>query len=96
MKGFSILAHYKAEFCKPETKSKLFLTKLNHFQKSQGQVNKNKTNVSLPATSFFGSASLFYYLSLEKLERTKTSSGGMPKEEIQAKEKNQETFRQAK
>ena len=49
-----------------------------------------------PPTSFFGSASLFYYLSLEKLERTKTSSGGMPKEEIQAKEKNQETFRQAK
>ena len=94
MKGFSLLAHYKAEFCKTETKSKLFLTKLNHFQQSQGQVNKNKT--LFPPTSFFGSASLFYYLLLEKLEHTKTNSGGMPKEEKQAKEKNQETFRQAK
>lgn len=53
MKGFSLLAHYKVEFCKTETKSKLFLTKLNYFQQSQGQVNKNKTNVSLPAHFIF-------------------------------------------
>ena len=49
-----------------------------------------------PTSSFFGSAFLFYYLLLEKLERTKTNSGGMPKEGTQAKEENQETFRQAK
>ena len=56
MKGFFILAHYKAEFCKTETKSKSEdneLTKLNHFQRSQGQVNKNKTNISLPAHFIF-------------------------------------------
>ena len=96
MKGFSLLAHYKAEFCKTETKSKSFLTKLNHFQQSQGQVNKNKTNVSLPAHFIFWVRLSFLLFVIEKLERTKTSSGGMPKEGIQAKEENYETFRQAK